>query len=175
MRQLRLRKVTCLRSHSELVARTNISIYFWLQSLWLPPTESHFFRYELDQIHREKNHCITCSTTIRGRTKQDCCRNVRVHLFQKAVDLICNSIGGYQLYNEMEKWHDFSYYDTPPPQRRAVFAGHTEWWIWEGKRLDGAKLLCLVKAKGNQEALKEAHHYGKLETTLRTGSIERSA
>lgn len=34
-------------------------------------------------------------------------------------------------------------------------------------RLDGAKLLCLVKAKGNQEALKEAHHYGKLETTLR--------
>lgn len=40
-------------------------------------------------------------------------------------------------------------------------------------RLDGAKLLCLVKAKGNQEALKEAHHYGKLETTLSKGSIER--
>lgn len=42
-------------------------------------------------------------------------------------------------------------------------------------RLEGATFICIVKAKRNQEALKEADQYRKLETTLGKGSIERSA
>lgn len=42
-------------------------------------------------------------------------------------------------------------------------------------RLDGAAFLYIVKAKSSHKALKEADRYGKLETTLGKGSIERLA
>lgn len=39
--------------------------------------------------------------------------------------------------------------------------------------LDGAKLLCRVRAKRDQEVLKESGQNRKLETTLGKGSTER--
>lgn len=77
----------------------------------------------------------------------------------KKADQLYTTIGGYQLFNEMGMTAFSCVMHPPLPLLLAILSDG-----YGKARLDGAQLLCIVKAKRDAEALKEAHLRGNQRT-----------